>query len=629
MANFYAKIRQLVKDCDISYIEPLSYMKHFTTSENSNASASDKIVLFYKKGYPSTPPAPKTVKSPVFNDESHMHDLTGSPLRDSCQFDVLNESVSDEFIKKNAWKDEEEKYHSIALNDAQVHINQILSETPKESTPKCWAICDQSDEKTMLLSTQMNGSKWRRGILRYNGVVDFKPINLIELQSKHLSYVVKQYGPIEGMIDNYYRLSNDAMLQVSRPVNGSMAQSIINDGKVASKMVLHQTIQVNNFKSVAKKFWIQLGILDDMKETIVSYKELRDLSCLVFKGHGGHGDIAEIKQEIYDMLTQPIPIGVTDEEDVNEHKPNTSIDKIVENASTRESGELTDQLWDVLRGCSSYSMLKEAIEHIFTSAAKINVVNMPSNQSRLAHLIRDVSDHRIAIPRLNGSEPLELLLEIGMEKVNKDYEYIFVESKLCSAEDLRADKKLALSNGDLNVRKSLKTQFTMNNGAAPRKTLMHKMSEHMDLNDSKENVGFQNSQFNLKNIEEDLARFGRIHLILEHLIMIKLNLNLENVFTTFLDDLRRPLVPFGALKEMSTDFREIPVTNTKILTKTENIPHRQRVFLKSRNQFKIIRNTFYFSVDPIFPPHVFKCMDNSDTKTDVYYAHQYLVIENA
>lgn len=50
------------------------------------------------------------------------------------------------------------------------------------------------------------------------------------------------------------------------------------------------------------------------------------------------------------MLTQPIPIGVTDEDDVAETKPNTSIDKIVENANTRESGELTDQLWDVLKG---------------------------------------------------------------------------------------------------------------------------------------------------------------------------------------------------------------------------------------------------------------------------------------
>lgn len=51
------------------------------------------------------------------------------------------------------------------------------------------------------------------------------------------------------------------------------------------------------------------------------------------------------------MLTQPIPIGVTeDEHDINNHKPNKNIDKIVENASRRESGELTDQLWDVLKG---------------------------------------------------------------------------------------------------------------------------------------------------------------------------------------------------------------------------------------------------------------------------------------
>lgn len=63
-----------------------------------------------------------------------------------------------------------------------------------------------------------------------------------------------------------------------------------------------------------------------------------------------NSDIAEIKQEIYDMLTQPIAIDVTDGDDVAEHKPNTSIDKIVENASVRESGELTDQLWDVLKG---------------------------------------------------------------------------------------------------------------------------------------------------------------------------------------------------------------------------------------------------------------------------------------
>lgn len=66
---------------------------------------------------------------------------------------------------------------------------------------------------------------------------------------------------------------------------------------------------------------------------------------------------------------------------------------------------------------------------------------MPTSKSRLSYLIREVSEHRIAIPKLNGSEPLELLIEIGIEKVGKDYEFIFSESKLCSGEELRSDKR--------------------------------------------------------------------------------------------------------------------------------------------------------------------------------------------
>lgn len=60
-------------------------------------------------------------------------------------------------------------------------------------------------------------------------------------------------------------------------------------------------------------------------------------------------DISDIKKEIYDMLTQPIPIGVTDEDDMNNRKPNTNIEQIVENAGNRVSVELTDQLWDLLK----------------------------------------------------------------------------------------------------------------------------------------------------------------------------------------------------------------------------------------------------------------------------------------
>lgn len=117
----------------------------------------------------------------------------------------------------------------------------------------------------------------------FQGIVDFQPINMAELQAKHLSYVGKQYGPLEGVVDSYYRLGNDALLQVSHLVNGSMPQSILADGKMASKMILHQSISINNYRSIAHKFWIQLGILNDIKETILAYKESRELSALNFR----------------------------------------------------------------------------------------------------------------------------------------------------------------------------------------------------------------------------------------------------------------------------------------------------------------------------------------------------------
>lgn len=55
---------------------------------------------------------------------------------------------------------------------------------------------------------------------------------------------------------------------------------------------------------------------------------------------------------------------------------------------------------------------------------------MPTSENHLAVLMRDISNRRIAIPQLKGSEPLELLVEIGLEKISKDYEFIFNESKL-------------------------------------------------------------------------------------------------------------------------------------------------------------------------------------------------------
>lgn len=93
----------------------------------------------------------------------------------------------------------------------------------------------------------------------------------------------------------------------------------------------------------------------------------------------------------------------------------------------------------------------------------------------------------------------------------------------------------------------------------------------------------------------------------------------------------------------------------------QSIPNRLRIFITSRNRFKIFRNTFYYTTEPIFPPHVFKSIEPydgkffesrqsyskfvlclrsetngimifyqhiSDAKPNAFYSHHYLEIEN-
>lgn len=162
-------------------------------------------------------------------------------------------------------------------------------------------------------------------------------------------------------------------------------------------------------------------------------------------------------------------------------------------------------------------------------------------------LIREVSQQRIAIPHLVGSEPLELLLEIGLEKLIKDYEFIFTESKICSAKELNLNSRYKrnihsfstflyassiFSNTPscedneppINVRKTLQNAIGHSGGI--RKTLINRHENN--FKPTNETIGFSNSTFSPKDVERKLSHLSHTHLALEHLLLMQINLNLES-----------------------------------------------------------------------------------------------------
>lgn len=81
-------------------------------------------------------------------------------------------------------------------------------------------------------------------------------------------------------------------------------------------------------------------------------------------------ELIEVKQRIFKCFTDmPQEYVQNDEDDVN-----TDIETIIEKAKFRDSDELTDQLWEVLKACSSYADLKLAFEYVFNCAVKYNIV---------------------------------------------------------------------------------------------------------------------------------------------------------------------------------------------------------------------------------------------------------------
>lgn len=131
----------------------------------------------------------------------------------------------------------------------------------------------------------------------------------------------------------------------------------------------------------------------------------------------------------------------------------------------------------------------------------------------MSELLNEISKQRIAIPHLNGSEPLKLLLEIGIEKLFRDYETIFISAKICTEPEfkmfLEGNKNF---NGDLN-------RFTNeeNKRMTLRKTLFDRNVKKP--NDDLKLVGFQNTRYDEKEINLKLSKLGQLHIILEHLLM--------------------------------------------------------------------------------------------------------------
>ncbi|XP_046442103.1 protein zwilch homolog [Daphnia pulex] len=89
--------------------------------------------------------------------------------------------------------------------------------------------------------------------------------------------------------------------------------------------------------------------------------------------------------------------------------------------------DFIDHLWELLsQNCSSFSELSQSLQYTLQRAKSDHPMVFFDNPTRFGKMLRQND----ALPQFTGMEPVSLLIEMGIEKLKRDYLYIFSGNNL-------------------------------------------------------------------------------------------------------------------------------------------------------------------------------------------------------
>jgi protein zwilch len=178
---------------------------------------------------------------------------------------------------------------------------------------------------------------------------------------------------------------------------------------------------------------------------------------------------------------------------------------------------------------------------------------MPSNKNALSKLILSIAQGKMVIPKLTDTEPIEILLDIGLEKLTNDFQTIFSSANITSLNwsNTTPAKSEAESGTNLNVRKSLYNAVAFSRQTNGGQTNGHYESGYVNYNED--------------DVNYKLAKLAQTHLLLEHLLLIEENLGLEHGYSGIANEyLKRQPLTLSQLQNKKFDKLKMPITSNKV-----------------------------------------------------------------
>lgn len=371
-------------------------------------------------------------------------DLTGSPLKASFNLDQtdLDEEDLETFRQQDGLARKRTQYYTpLTTREARKYVSEFR---PTEKVGQVWAVCDGQKSGTLYLGKRQQGNQ--------------TSVQKVQLVTETFSSKEKDPFTLEQLIIDHNEVAPGASIDVE---NASCSRAIYNlcgsggDYEIPSQLWLHVcwsgtprtlfdlSLALNEVKLVSEivpdQQWDEFTLLKSLESGIknqgISWKSQNRTTEADDDDDDESESLVECLSSMLDRVKIRGPRASRQTDEIKEEEGECLLSSTV-----RQDVDLTDLCWEILQNVDSYKELCKALSFILKMIQQdeIRPYIYAKNQTRLALLVQKIvrGDSVDLSQELSGRKPLEILLEIGTEKLKRDHVHSILANFLATREEL-------------------------------------------------------------------------------------------------------------------------------------------------------------------------------------------------
>ncbi|XP_076765892.1 protein zwilch homolog [Xylocopa sonorina] len=403
------------------------------------------------------------------DDETSLFDITGSPLKCSFKENDFEDTI---FRARQNWFKEEENYLPLSRTEACNALNACIEFTDN-SFPPIFALCDGKDNKKSRLLGAIIEGKWFTTIEVYSaGSETLETIkkSSSEICQQHLELSHAREEDLTISAFNIFDLfeTREETLNLDDNMKSNFEGSLSIEVATSSLSVhlptratknnLFAQVITNSNNSPLKELWKQLLLLNQYLNIIDNYKKNTKSRHSLIPLRFPH-DFTSPYEEKHDVILKNLSLLLNEDYSFRNSRANradqinlSNIDNLGDNIKIRQYAQnlpdrnnldFTDFLWDLLIMNSDYFEMVECInivlEEIIINGCLSQVKFM--NSTRFSNIITHSHQQKVVTHLLSSSLPLEYVIDMGFEKLCKDYTYILNNARFGELYDIKKELK--------------------------------------------------------------------------------------------------------------------------------------------------------------------------------------------